>query len=113
MKVLPLKTRRKWHVALVIGGVLVTGDDTLDSSGVKLSSGNLVGITYEPYSKEEADRAFRALAEGGKVISPNTDYPWGRCGGVIDRFGVKWGFFYRTPENKPIISRKTPNKQPR
>jgi PhnB protein len=85
------------YVEMVIGGVTITGDDTLDSSGIKLKSGNLVGITYEPDSVAEADRVFNALVPGGQVISPNTMYPWGYYGGLIDKYGVKWNVFFRTP----------------
>jgi PhnB protein len=85
------------YVEMKVGGVVITGDDTPVTSDLKITGGNNIGITYEPESKKEADRVFNALAQGGKVISPNTDYAWGYCGALIDRFGVKWGFFYRTP----------------
>ena len=81
------------YVVMKLGGVFITGDDTLESAGTIITPGNNTGIIYGPETKEEADRVFNALADGGKVISPNTMYPWGYCGALIDRFGVKWGFF--------------------
>jgi PhnB protein len=94
----PVKDKGKVaYAAMVIGGVLITGDDTLDSSGIVITPGNSMGLTYEPDSHEEADRVFKALLPGGKIVSPNTDYPWGYCGALVDKYGIKWGFFYRTP----------------
>jgi PhnB protein len=94
----PVKDKAKIaYAAMVIGGVLITGDDTLDSSGIVIKPGNSLGITYEPGSHEEADCVFKALVQGGKIISPNTQYLWGYCGGLLDKYGIKWSLFYRTP----------------
>lgn len=90
----PLQDKDKIaYVEMKLGGVFITGDDTLESAGTIITPGNNTGIIYGPDTKEEADRVFQVLADGGKVISPNTMYPWGYCGSLIDRFGVRWGFF--------------------
>lgn len=88
------------YVELRLGGILVTGDDTLDSANVRIVSGNNVGITIEPDNKEEADRVFKGLSQGATIVSVMQDYPWGYCGALVDRFGVKWGFFYRRLQRK-------------
>jgi PhnB protein len=39
----------------------------------------------------EAERVFRALADGGKVTMPQQPTMWARsCGMVTDRFGTPW-----------------------
>jgi len=83
------------YVEMKVGGVVLWGDDTLESSGV--TPGTNTAITYEPESVEEADRVFNALVHGGRILSPNAMYPWGYCGSLVDAFGVKWGLFHRTP----------------
>jgi PhnB protein len=85
------------YVAFQLYDVLLTGDDTLESSGKTITPGNNMGITIEPESKKEADRIFKALSPGGKIVSKMEDYAWGYCGSLIDKYGVQWGFFYRTP----------------
>jgi PhnB protein len=85
------------YVEMIIGGVFITGDDTLEYSGTVITPGNNMGINYGPDTNEEADKVFQVLAEGGKIISPNTVYPWGYCGSLIDKFGVRWNFFVPTP----------------
>lgn len=50
-------------------------------------------ISFFIYMKTapEADRIFKALAEGGQVLMPIGSYPWSeRYGWVADRFGVSW-----------------------
>lgn len=42
-------------------------------------------------SREETDRIFHALADGGTALMPLDAYPWSdRFGWVQDRFGVSW-----------------------
>ena len=42
-------------------------------------------------TQAEADRAFTALAEGGKVKTPLTKTFWSPCFGMVtDRFGLGW-----------------------
>ena len=49
--------------------------------------------------KEEADRLFTALSEGGKVQMPIADQPWGDYyGDFQDKFGVHWMINYHKEE---------------
>ncbi len=87
----PEKDKAKMaYVALPVGDVTLYGDDTLESSGIKVVGGNNVAVSVHPESKEEADRLFGALAGGGTKILPIAEFPWGYCGMLIDKFGVKW-----------------------
>ncbi|MFO7303550.1 MAG: VOC family protein [Acidobacteriota bacterium] len=55
-------------------------------------SGN-VSVALQVTDPAVTRRAFDALAEGGQVIQPLFDSPWGTLFGVVvDRFGISWMF---------------------
>lgn len=65
------------------------GSDNIASSGQKLVFGNNFSISANVNTKEEADRLFAALSEGGTVTMPIADMFWGDyIGSLTDRFGV-------------------------
>jgi PhnB protein len=82
------------HVALpILGGHVLMGTDAPDAMGFTLKAGNNVYINLEPDSRQETDRLFQALGEGGKVESPLQDMFWGGYFGTLtDRFGTQWMF---------------------
>ena len=81
------------HVALpVLGGTEIMGTDMLESMGHKLIVGNNTTINLEPDTKEETDRLFKALSEGGSDTAPMRDEFWGYWGCCLDKFGVRWMF---------------------
>lgn len=82
------------HVALpILGGHVLMGTDAPESMGFTLVTGNNVFINLEPDSKEETDRLFRELSNGGKVDMPLQDMFWGDYfGSCTDKFGIKWMF---------------------
>ena len=81
------------HVALpILGGTKLMATDTLESMGHKLIEGNNVTINLEPDSREETDRLFSALSDGGSEIAPMRDEFWGYWGCCKDKFGVRWMF---------------------
>jgi len=75
--------------------------DALESMGQTLTQGNNQYIHIGVESKEEADKFYNALSEGGKVEMPIADTFWGSYFGCIDdKFGVKWMIDYTAaPEN--------------
>jgi PhnB protein len=86
------------HVALpILGGTLLMGTDVLESMGHKLVVGNNMTISLEPDSKDETDRLFKALSEGGSDIAPMRQEFWGYWGCCLDRFGVRWMFNFPNP----------------
>ena len=88
------------HVGMPFGpdGFLM-GTDTLESLGQKLVQGNNVYIMVQPDTKEEADRIFNALSEGGDVEMPIADQMWGDYyGSLTDKFGTRWMVNYHNPE---------------
>ena len=49
-------------------------------------------VLYE--DKDELDKAWNKLAEGGKVLMPLDSYPWSQhYGWIQDKFNVSWQFY--------------------
>ncbi|MCH5687812.1 VOC family protein [Niabella sp. W65] len=68
---------RVMHVSLPLNnGQTLMASDIVPSMGHKLTQGNNVYLSLHPDSKEEADRLFNALAEGGNVEMPMADQFW-------------------------------------
>lgn len=86
------------HVALPVGnGNMLMGTDSIESMGQKLNFGNNMYICISPDSRDEADRLFGSLSDGGKVEMPMTDMPWGGYfGSFTDKFGAQWMLHYDT-----------------
>lgn len=82
------------HVGLeLLGGHMLYGTDAPEALAPKLKFGNNVSICLQPDSKEETDRLFNALKEGGTVGMPLQDMFWGDYfGSLRDKFGVEWMF---------------------
>lgn len=86
------------HVALpILAGVEIMGTDMLESMGHKVVVGNNTTINLEPDSKEEADRLFDALSQGGSDMAPMRQEFWGYWGCCLDRFGIRWMFNVPNP----------------
>jgi len=80
------------NVALpILGDHLLMGTDVTEEMGGLPVHGEGSYICLMPDSREDADRLFAALSEGGTVQHPMTDEAWGDYfGQFIDRFGVYW-----------------------
>jgi PhnB protein len=87
------------HVALPISdGNVIMASDSLRSFGHQLNVGNNVTIAIGPGTKEEADRLFGGLSEGGNVQMPMADAFWGGYfGSFEDKFGINWLINVDTP----------------
>lgn len=81
------------HVALpILGGTMLMATDLLESMGYTLKEGNNFTISLNPDTREEADRLFRGLSEGGAdAVAPHDEF-WGYWGTCKDRFGIRWMF---------------------
>jgi PhnB protein len=89
------------HVALPIGkDDILMASDTLRSLGQELVRGNSIYVSVHPESREEADRIFSALSEGGDIEMPIGDQVWGDYyGSLKDKFGVMWMVNYSPPRD--------------
>ncbi len=82
---------RIMHVSLPISKeTMLMGSDTITSSGDAVF-GNNFSVSISTDSKEQADRFFQALSEGGHIIQPMAEMFWGDYFGMfVDRFGINW-----------------------
>jgi PhnB protein len=85
---------RIMHISLSIGGSqtnMLMGSDTGGEWASNHVVGNNISISIGANSKEEADRIFNGLAEGGTVTMPLANVFWGDYFGMcIDKFGINW-----------------------
>lgn len=90
------------HISLPIGeDSILMASDTLESLGQQLRPGNNAYISVHPTNREEADRIFTALADGGDVEMPIADQAWGDYyGSLEDRFGVHWMVNHSPAQNE-------------
>ncbi len=81
------------HVALpILGGTQLMATDMLESMGHCLIEGNNVTISLNPDTKQEADRLYKELSDGGSEnVAPHDEF-WGYWGTCKDRFGIRWMF---------------------
>ena len=83
------------HIALPVGnGNVLMANDVLESMG-QLSEVNNFSLSYSADSREETERIFNGLAEGGKVEMALNDTFWGAYFGMLnDQFGIRWMISY-------------------
>lgn len=79
------------HIGLKLpNGQMLLGSDAISQRQPVVFGSNfsLVAMTE---SKEESDRIFAKLADGGKVLMQLDNTFWGAYYGIVaDRFGVEW-----------------------
>lgn len=80
------------HVALPIGKTSVLmGSDTPEFMGKHNENETRSKISINAESKEEADKIFNGLSEGGNVEMPIDEAPWGAYFGMLrDKYGIEW-----------------------
>ncbi|HEX8638773.1 MAG TPA: VOC family protein [Pyrinomonadaceae bacterium] len=90
------------HIALPIGkSSILMATDSLESMGHRLNPENNFSISISADSREEADKLFGGLAEGGKAEMPLADAFWGDYFGILeDKFGVRWMVSYNEKSSK-------------
>ncbi|MFL5746090.1 MAG: VOC family protein [Niastella sp.] len=83
---------RLMHIALPIGkSNVLMGSDVLEIMGQVTENDNRNTISITAESREEADKLFNGLAEGGKIEMPITDGPFGSYFGMFaDKYGIQW-----------------------
>lgn len=88
------------HVSLPIGdGQFLIASDCIESMGQHLKPGNNNYISIQTDSREQSDRLFKGLSEGGQVEMPLEDMFWGDYfGSFTDKFGVCWMINFTNPK---------------
>jgi PhnB protein len=90
------------HISLPISKeTFLLGSDTGGQWASKYVQGNNFSISITADSKQEADRLFKGLSKGGKVIMPMENTFWGSYfGNFIDRFGIGWMVGFDDPNRE-------------
>jgi PhnB protein len=79
------------HIALPIGKNILMANDVPESMGRINENENRSKISISAESKEEADKLFNGLAEGGQIEMPIGNSPWGSYFGMFrDKYGIEW-----------------------
>jgi PhnB protein len=79
------------HIALPIGNNILMANDVPEILGRVDENENRSKISIRAGSKEEADKLFNGLTEGGKIEMPMSDSPWGSYFGMFrDKYGIEW-----------------------
>jgi PhnB protein len=79
------------HIALPIGKNLLMANDVPSIMGRVNEHENRSKILVAAASRDEADRIFTGLSEGGAVEMAIGDSPWGTYFGMLrDKYGIEW-----------------------
>lgn len=77
----------------ITAGHLIMGTDAPESMGFTLNQGNNVYICLDTDTREESDKLFAALSDGGKVEQALGEMFWGDYfGSLVDKYGTLWMF---------------------
>lgn len=93
---------RLMYVSLSIGkNSFLVGSDVMEVMGLVNENDNRNTILISVDSREEADKLFNGLSEGGKIEMPIADGPLGAYFGMLaDKFGVQWMVDFTPPPNR-------------
>ena len=79
------------RITLPIGETVLIANDVPESMGRVNENENRSKIAIFTKSREEADRIFTGLTQGGSIEVPMDDGPWGTYFGMFrDKFGIEW-----------------------
>ena len=83
---------RLMHISLPIGKTnVLMGSDVLEMMGRVTEYDNRNTIAISAESREEADKLFNGLSEGGKIEMPLADGPLEAYFGMFtDKYGIEW-----------------------
>ncbi len=80
------------YISLPIGKEnMLIANDVPEIMGRVNEQENRSKISINAESKEEADKLFTGLSEGGEVEGPMGDSPWDSYAGMFrDKYGIEW-----------------------
>ena len=79
------------RIVLPIGKNVLMANDVPESMGRVNERENRSKISISADSREEADRLFHGLSQGGEVEMPISDSPWGSYFAMFrDKYGIEW-----------------------
>ncbi len=88
------------HIALPISdGHVLMGTDAVGEYAESAIFGTNISLSVSADSKEEAEKVFKGLAEGGEVTMPLGDTFWGAYFGMLkDKYDIQWMVNYDYPK---------------
>lgn len=89
---------RVMHVSFPVSKeTVLMGSDSIPGMH-QVIQGNNFSISVHTDIREEADRIFKGLSEGGTVTMPMSDTFWGAYFGMwTDKYGINWMVNYDDP----------------
>lgn len=98
----PSEGEKIMHVSFPISTeTMLMGSDSSEAFGQATIIGNNFSISINSDNKEEANKLFAGLSEGGKVTMPMNDTFWGAYFGMFtDKFDINWMVNVDTNPNK-------------
>ncbi|MDB5182497.1 MAG: hypothetical protein JWO47_281 [Candidatus Saccharibacteria bacterium] len=79
------------RIVLPIGGNILIANDVPESMGPVSENENRSKISVNAETKDEADKIFAGLSEGGEVEMPMAESPWGTYFAMLrDKYGIEW-----------------------
>ncbi len=91
MPIAPHEEHKIMHIELSIGPNYLMGNDVPELMGRTNEHENRSKISVSTESREEADKIFSGLSEGGVVEMPMDTAPWGTYFGMFrDKYGIEW-----------------------
>jgi PhnB protein len=88
------------HIALPIGNNVLMGNDIPEMMGQVSETENRSKISISAASRDEAEKLFNGLSEGGQIEMPMEDSPWGSYFGMFrDKYGIEWMVDYDSKYN--------------
>lgn len=79
------------RIVLPIGGNTLIANDVPEAMGPVSENENRSKISVSAESREEADKIFNGLSEGGEVEMPMGESPWGTYFAMFrDKYGIEW-----------------------
>lgn len=85
------------YIALPIGkGSVLIANDVPEILGKVNERENRSKILVSAESREEAEKLFDGLSEGGEIEGPMGESPWGTYAGMFrDKYGIEWIIDFR------------------
>ena len=88
------------RIILPIGDNVLIANDVPESMGPVSENENRSKIAVSAETKEEADKLFKGLSEGGAVEMPMSESPWGTYFAMFrDKYGIEWTVEFKSNEN--------------
>ncbi len=79
------------RIVLPIGANILIANDVPEVMGRVNEDENRSKISITADSREEAERLFKGLSEGGSAEMPMGESPWGSTFGMFrDKYGIEW-----------------------